>query len=265
MTPTTEAHFSRLLAAAVTEPGRIHAAYSAFHGYSLGNQFLALMQCAERDLPLGPIATFVGWQRHGRHVMKGQRALTLCMPITCRRREDAKPDEAETFTRFLYKPRWFVLAQTDGDAYEPPALPAWDQARALAALQVTEIAFDCLDGNVQGFARDRSVAVSPVAAMPFKTLFHELGHVLLGHTAEGQLTDGERTPRNLREVEAESVAMLVAAALDLPGVEYSRGYIQHWNESSQPIPEKSAARIFKAADQILRAGRPAERPEQDEN
>ena len=85
-------------------------------------------------------------------------------------------------------------------------------------------------------------------------MFHELAHVLLGHTAEAELTDDERTPRSLREVEAECVAMLSAAALQLPGIEYSRGYIQHWHQDGEPIPERTAARIFKAADHILRAG-----------
>jgi hypothetical protein len=56
--------------------------------------------------------------------------------------------------------------------------------------------------------------------------------------------------------------MLCCAALNLPGVEYSRGYIQHWNRDGQPIPERTAARIFKTADQILRAGRPADDAEE---
>ena len=58
------------------------------------------------------------------------------------------------------------------------------------------------------------------------TSFHELAHVLLGHTTEGEQNEGELTPRNLRECEAEAVAMLCCAALGLPGVEFSRGYIQ---------------------------------------
>ena len=69
--------------------------------------------------------------------------------------------------------------------------------------------------------------------------------------------DGEITPRNLRECEAESVALLCGAALGLPGVEESRGYIQNWWGSGNPIPERSAQRILKAADQILKAGRDA--------
>ena len=55
-------------------------------------------------------------------------------------------------------------------------------------------------------------------------------------------------------MEAESVALLCLAALDLPGAEFSRGYIQAWWGNGNPIPEKSAQRILKVADQILKAG-----------
>jgi hypothetical protein len=55
------------------------------------------------------------------------------------------------------------------------------------------------------------------------------------------------------EVEAKAVAMLCCASLGLSGIEYSRGYIQSWAEGG-PLKEKSAQRIFAAADKILRAG-----------
>lgn len=90
--------------------------------------------------------------------------------------------------------------------------------------------------------------------MPHKTLLHEIAHVELGHTLETEFTDSEHTPRNLREVEAEATAMLVLESLGLPGVEYARGYIQNWLDGDV-IPEKSAMKIFGAADRILRAGR----------
>ncbi len=117
-----------------------------------------------------------------------------------------------------------------------------------------EVPFDATDGNVLGFARARSIAVSPINPMPHKTRFHELAHVLLGHTAEGEQADGELTPRSLRECEAEAVALLCGAALELPGVESCRGYIQSWWGSGHPIPERSAQRVLKVADQILKAG-----------
>lgn len=256
MTAPAALVFSDLLARAVSEPGCIHEAYTAFHHYSAGNQLLALFECHARGIEPGPLATFPAWKAKGRFVRKGQKAITLCMPITCKRTPDTNDadDAPQTFTRFIYRPRWFVLAQTDGADLTPEPVPAWNRHEALARLNIEPIPFTHTDGNCQGFARGRAVAVSPLAALPFKTLIHECAHVLLGHTAEAEQTDGERTPRSLREVEAEAVAMLVCAALQLPGIEYSRGYIQAWNADGQPIPERSAARIFKTADQILRAG-----------
>jgi antirestriction protein ArdC len=252
------ASFADLLTSAVTEPGIISAAYRQFHHYSLGNQLLALSQCIARGISPGPIATFPKWKELGRHVKRGERAIVLCMPITIKRTAETEPlEDPAVFTRFVYKPHWFVLAQTEGEDLPPVAIPAWDRASALRALDVAEIPFDDPDGNVQGFARQRTIAISPVNPLPHKTTFHELAHVLLGHTSEGDQNDGEQTPRNLRECEAEAVALLCCAALDLPGVEYSRGYIQSWWGAGNPIPERSAHRILKVADQILKAGAPA--------
>lgn len=252
MSPST-ASFADLLRSAVTDPGTLSAAYRQFHHYSLGNQLLAWGQCLARDIEPGPIATYPKWKQLGRCVRKGERAITLCQPVTVKRPVEAD-DESGAFTRFIYKPHWFVLAQTDGEELPWAAMPAWDRTLALAVLNVTEVPFDVLDGNVMGFARGRTIGVSPLNPMPFKTTFHELAHVLLGHTAEGDQNDGDQTPRSLRECEAEAVAMLCCAALDLPGVESSRGYIQSWWGAGTPIPERSAQRILKAADAILKAG-----------
>lgn len=252
--------FATLLEQATTEPGTLSAAYTAFHNYSLGNMLLAAGQCWARGIQLGPLATYPRWKELGRHVRKGEKAIELCQPVTCKRRQaetEATGDEPGTFTRFIYRRNWFTLAQTDGEPYQPEAPAAWDRVRALAALDVTEIPFAHIDGNCQGYALGRTIAINPVAAAPLKTTFHELAHVLIGHTAEAELTDDERTPRTIRELEAEATAMLCCAALQLPGIEESRAYIQHWYGTGQPIPEASARRIFKTADQILRAGRPA--------
>lgn len=105
---------TELIERALTEPGTISKAYSAFHGYSMGNQLLALFECMAREIPPGPIATFMGWKDKGRFVRKGEKAITLCMPITAKRKA-AEPDTDDaTFTRFIYRPNWFVLTQTDG-------------------------------------------------------------------------------------------------------------------------------------------------------
>jgi hypothetical protein len=251
--------WSALLVEAINKPGLIMEAYSAFHNYSIGNQLLALVQCHLRGLQAGPINTFPKWQALGRVVKRGERALTLCMPITRKQREE-ESEEEHTFTSFAYKPRWFVLSQTVGEEVEPATVPEWGAEQALAALSIEPVAFDKTDGNCQGFARKRQIAINPVAQLPYKTLFHELAHVILGHTTEADFADTETTPRNLREVEAEAVALLCCESLSLEGADYCRGYIQNWlyqgaGFDADAIPEKSAQKILRAADQILRAGR----------
>ena len=257
--------WSALLVEAVNKPGVIMKAYSAFHNYSVGNQVLAIVQCQLRGLQPGPVNTFPGWDALGRRVKRGERALTLCMPITRKKREaesgdNGEPAEEARYTSFVYKRRWFVLSQTEGEEFIPPEMPEWNGERALTTLNIEVIPFDSTDGNCQGFARKRQIAISPVAQLPHKSLFHEAAHVVLGHTAEGDFSDGEQTPRNLREVEAEAVALLCCEALSLEGAEYCRGYIQNWlyrdiGYNAEAIPERSAQKIFRAADQILRAGR----------
>jgi hypothetical protein len=254
MPATNTAQWSRLLIEAVAKPGLMLAAYSHFHNYSVGNQLLAITQCHERGLELGPIATFNTWKERGRFVRKGERALLLCMPMNFKRKDDANA----SFTIFAYKPRWFVLAQTEGAEQPAAELPAWSQRVALASLGITETPFELLNGNVQGYARQRAISVSPLAAIPHKTRFHELAHVLLGHTAEADFSDGETLPRDLREVEAECVALLCCESLGLAGADYSRGYIQDWLGDRQEIPDRSAQRIFSTADAILKAGVPQE-------
>jgi hypothetical protein len=245
--------WSDLLEAAVIEPGLILRAYSAFHTYSIGNQLAAMMQCQMRGLEPGPINTYPGWQALNRQVKKGEKAIELCMPLTRKVKDEQSGENLTVATNFIWKPRWFVLSQTEGEPVQPTTTPAWDKERALAALAVTEMPFTATDGNVQGYAKGREVSISPLAAMPHKTLFHEVAHIELGHTTESDFTDSEHTPRSLREVEAEGVAMLLCESLELPGAEYSRGYIQSWLKGDV-IPEKSAMKIFGAADRILRAG-----------
>jgi antirestriction protein ArdC len=251
-------NFSTVLQDAVNKPGSIMRAYSAFHNYSLGNQLLALFECHARGIDPGPINTFPAWKDLGRHVKRGERAITLCMPVTVKRKEtgDSGEEREATFTTFVYKPRWFVLAQTEGKKIEPPALPQWDANKALSALEIQRVEFTALDGNCQGYASKRSIAINPVAQLPHKTLFHEIAHVILGHTSEAEFSDTDRTPKSLREVEAEAVALLCCEALNLEGSEFCRGYIQEWlrRDGESVIPERSAQKILRAADQVIKAG-----------
>lgn len=264
---------------ALAKPGRLADCYAMFHEYSLGNRILAAIQLVSRGLPLAPIASFGKWKALGRSVKKGEKAISLIMPLTISRKpEDDEPTSTETVpedrtervkgaandkksgvTIFVLRPHWFSLDQTEGEKYEPKVdLPEWDKAKALSRLGVVEERFELMDGNTQGYAipGEKRVAINPLAAMPWKTLFHEIAHCLL-HSKEAQMADGALMPRDIKEAEAEAVAYLCCATLGLSGLDESRGYIQDWlgsKERSEEFAKKSAARVFSAADRILKAG-----------
>jgi N-terminal domain of anti-restriction factor ArdC len=252
-----QAKWQELLVEAVNEPGKIMMAYTAFHNYSMGNALLALSQCVQRKLTPGPLNTFKGWQELGRHVKKGERALTLCMPVTAKKKRinpESKVEEEQVLRYFVYRPNWFVLSQTDGDTPYVLPTPGFEFDTALNNLDIRRLEFDIIDGNVQGFARDRGIAINPVAQLPHKTTFHELAHIVLGHTQQAVMVESDATPRCIREVEAESVALICCEALGLPGIAYCRGYLQFWLRDQKEIPAHSAQRIFCAATAILKAG-----------
>jgi len=236
-----------LLHEAVTVPGVVSAAYHAFHAYSFGNQMLASMECRMRGLPLGPIATFNGWKAKGRFVKRGERAIPLWMPLSYTKKD--KDGNDVTHSYFALKPHWFTISQTDGEPYAEPAIPGWDLDKALAAFDYIRIPFELADGNTQGYAVGTAIAINPLARHPEKTCIHEIAHILLDHTIDPNMAPA------LKEAEAESVAMLVADALGIPGVAESRGYLQSWWGAGNEIPAESAQRIFGAADKILKAGR----------
>jgi antirestriction protein ArdC len=262
MPETQHTTWGELLRDAVEKPGRMLEAYTAFHNYSFGNALLAFEQCVRRNLQPGPLNTYRRWLEQKRQVRKGEKGITLCMPMPFKKAMQTDNDQDETTepqTRcaFRFRANWFVLAQTEGEETYFAPIPGFEMDTALRTLNITRTLFEEMNGNIQGFANGREIAVSPLAALPHKTTFHELAHVVLGHTASEKLVDDEKTARHIREVEAESVALICCETLGLEGAEFCRGYIQHWLKTEKEISDHSAARIFAAATSILKAGTPA--------
>lgn len=256
-----------LLNEALTQPGTVSSAYSLFHSYSLGNSIWVWCQLLQRGIEPGPVATFRQWQEMGRQVRKGEKALAMCMPMMVRRRDRApnedEPGEFVDRMFFATRRNWFVVSQTDAiegaeqRAHEAGEPQQFDLARAVAALGLSRVPFEMMDGNCQGYARPnaKEFAVSPIAADTFKTSIHEIAHCLL-HTDSAEFIDGEIPGRGLKEVEAEGTAYIVAATLGHTGrLDTMRGYIQGWlSRSPEPFTDKNARRIFAAANKILKAG-----------
>jgi len=259
MNERQHATWGELLRDAVEKPGRMLAAYTAFHNYSFGNALLALEQCTRRNLQAGPLNTYRGWLEKKRQVRKGEKGITLCMPFKKAAQYDSAEQEepTEQETRYAFRAYWFVLAQTEGEETYVAPIPGFDLDTALRTLNINRVPFDEINGNIQGFARQWEIAVNPLAGLPHKTTFHEIAHVVLGHTTTERLVDSEQTAPHLREVEAESVALICCETLGLDGAEFCRGYIQHWLKTEKETPNQNAGRIFAAATSILKAGAPA--------
>jgi hypothetical protein len=90
------ATWGELLREAVERPGRMLEAYTAFHNYSFGNALLALEQCIRRNLQPGPLNTYNGWFERKRQVRKGEKGITLCMPMPFKKAAQTDGVQEET-------------------------------------------------------------------------------------------------------------------------------------------------------------------------
>lgn len=81
-------------------------------------------------------------------------------------------------------------------------------------------------------------------AQAAKTLTHELAHILCDHKIR-------TATRPLREVEAESVACVVAAVCGLDTLPHSVPYIASW-ANDRDTAHQSAERVLAVADTILK-------------
>ena len=110
--------------------------------YSMGNQWLLLMQAAERNieprffLPFGNKDGTSGWKAVGRHVRAGETGFLIWAPVR-RRLSEAEAHEREAAGRKVardadgrpsiqvvgFRPAsTFELSQTDGADFEPPTV-----------------------------------------------------------------------------------------------------------------------------------------------
>jgi hypothetical protein len=164
-------------------------------------------------------------------------------------------EEVQVLKGFKYVKCLFTLSETEGDDLPEVEPPEWRPDVALANLGVEEVPFEMIDGNVQGYSYERKLAVNSLAADRLETRFHELAHIILGHTVPGKHAE-YIDHRGLMEFQAESVAYLAMHELEVEEEESaaeSRAYIQDW--LSGATPEDAAIRaVFVATDQILRAG-----------
>lgn len=248
------------------------------HHYSIGNVMLIWSQMEHATA----VAGYRTWQTKGRQVRKGETGIRILSPapITLRK-EAAEGEDEETKTLMKFKPvSVFDISQTepmegheDVTTMTAQPLTGADEAGVLGrvvaylAAQGVPVTFAPIEGGAQGFtspARDGqpvSVTIEErnEPAQQAKTAIHEAAHIALGHIED--LAE-YRQHRGRCEVEAESVAYVVAGLLGLDTASYSTGYVAGWAESAEPdVLKETAARVLAAVHQIAEGIEAAEAAE----
>ncbi|RKS80627.1 DNA primase catalytic core [Motilibacter peucedani] len=194
---------------------------------------------------------------------------------------DSSGSDAERRTGQIvgFRPTYvWDVSQTTGEPLPEPPRPQllegaapdglWDALASLAAdRSFTVSRGDTTPANgYTDFAADEVVIRADVDdAQAVKTLAHELGHVLLHDPRHGAGSEhgepGRAHGRPEQEVEAESVAYLVAAAHGLPTEDYTFAYVAGWaagRDATDPeqVVRDTARRVLSAATTVLAVTQP---------
>jgi hypothetical protein len=216
-----------------------------FHQYSPCNVWLILMSQPNASY----VAGFKKWQSMGRFVRKGERGIPILAPIITTITND-KGEEEQRLVGFkiVYV---FDASQTNGEPLPEP--PDWKSPEKNAELQERLMHFAQSKGiqvqvksigrDIQGVSLGGKVILDPEAGT--KTLIHEITHEMLHHEKH-VLTD-----RTYRELEAESVAYVVAKHFGLNGLS-SPNYNGLHGATSDLIMEH-LERIRNTAAEIIKA------------
>ena len=203
-----------------------------FRQYSLNNTLLILSQMPDAVR----VASYRKWEELGRQVRKGEKCLWIFAPMT-RKRETATGEEKTYVSGFRLVPV-FDVSQTEGDPMPEEIRPVLLEGMAPEGLLESlsgvaldhgyTVRFGPSDHGENGYTDPREKRINVTSCMTeaqtVKTLAHEVAHMLL-HCDEDSLKPEARAHRGIAEVEAESVAYLVATAHGMTTDAYSLPYV----------------------------------------
>ncbi|MEV7177874.1 ArdC-like ssDNA-binding domain-containing protein [Kitasatospora sp. NPDC093679] len=241
--------------------------------YSFANMITIMMQCPQATA----VCSFKQWKERGRQVRKGEKAIRIWAPMTGVRRDERTGEpvtndqgEEKRWLRFKLVPV-FDISQTEplwqegpvftitpsvfvpkfgGDVQGEAPAQMWEDLADLVERQGYRVEVDDT-GRSDGWTHKGSMTVrisdrSPQAHAAV-TLAHEVaGHIGCGHM-EGS-HDEYRQHRGRMEVEAESVAYMVAARYGVDAEVTSAPYIAGW-AGKDP---KEVERLLTATGETVR-------------
>ena len=254
---------------------------SKFTDYFARNTLLINLQRPDATL----VAACGKWKQLGRQVERGQTGIEILAPVAYKTNQvlETERPAVDEFGNQLYNPDGtekmetvekpmtglafkkvyvFDVSQTSGKELPDPVTELTgdiDSARkeavfaALKKVTGIDIEFKDIKGGAKGYysATNNEIVIKSGMsdAQTLKTAFHEAAHNLLHDPAKDIVTN--KSPRNEKEVQAESVAFMVAERFGIDTSEYSFPYIASWSDGKQLEQLKSALQeIQEAAKKI---------------
>ncbi|MCZ6653908.1 MAG: ArdC-like ssDNA-binding domain-containing protein [Planctomycetota bacterium] len=221
-----------------------------FHKYSWHNTMLIVSQKPDAER----VAGFKTWQTIGRHVRKGERGIMIFAPRPWKHTDTDGNDIERQGVSF--RPVYvFDVSQTDGDPLPEVEIPDVQTAadtllaslERVASKRGIAINYTSLDAGFYGVSKGGTIdlATGHATGQQAKTLAHELAHEAMH---KQNRPDG--LTRTVAELEAESVAYVVASHFGLDVEVRASRYIAQWNGDGKALRE-SLARIATTARDII--------------
>jgi hypothetical protein len=247
-----------------------------FHHYSPTNQALIAAQLLARgaDPAAGYVASYRTWQRIPAEgggtcqVRRGETALWVYAPLTVTRREvdDATGEErvvAAGIRGFKAVPVFHQSQLHRPPAITEPSLPqllrgedapqkVWtaihdELVAAGYTVTLVERAAGVEWNGQTDFARHEvRVCDDLTSSQRIKTAAHEWGHTTMHESGD---VAGVR--RQIAEVEAESVAFMLCATVDIDAATYTIPYVAGWSQGDVDVVRSSAERVLTATARLV--------------
>lgn len=228
---------------------------SQFNQYSSRNLRLILAQKPDASY----LASYNTWKKFDRHVKRGEKALSVIIPVTYVKKDQQgqpildKNGKPETGLTFRLKPTAFDVSQTEGKAMPKAAevkeqLTDLDYAnlyRALMSIAKTHnvsVRFEEMERSTFGYynptenqivLRSNEMNKSQI----IKTFLHETAHSELHHNNNSQQ---EQLTKSTAELQAESVAYVVASYYGIDTADYSFDYLAGWSNDKETLADLEA-------------------------
>lgn len=243
---------------------------STFHKYSLNNMLLIAAQRPDASLVCG----YKAWQKHGRQVVRGARALTIIAPVMKKISksvdkldpvtrepildENGKPvvDVEEIKVARFQAIKVFDVSDTIGkplpqigvDELTASVERYDDFMTAIRTVCPVPIRFDEIKSGAKGYyhLEDKEIVIQKGMSelQTIKTALHECVHAC-HHDRDTMRDQGIEKDKNTIEIEAEGSAMVVCNYFSLDTTEYSIPYLGSYSRSREMEELKASLEMIR--------------------